>query len=203
MTPPEAPVEFWFDFGSPYSYFAALRVEAMAARHGRVVRWRPFLLGVVFKQTGGQPLTPDTPAGRYALHDWQRLARLLQRPFRLPPELPVRAVAPSRAFYWLEAHDPERAVPFARAVFQRCFGEGRDITRPQSSLHLAAHLGADRHALAAGMTGPAARQRLREATADALRLGVFGAPFFLVDGEPFWGHDRLPMVDQWLQTGGW
>lgn len=119
-------------------------MEEITPQHGRVVRWRPFLLGVVFKQTGGQPLTPDTLVGRYALHDWHRLARLLQRPSRLPPELAVGPVAPSRAFYWLEAHAPERAVPFARAVFQRCFGEGRDITRPRSSLDLAAHLGADR-----------------------------------------------------------
>ena len=196
-------MEFWFDFGSPYSYFAALQVEELALRHGRRVRWRPFLLGVVLRETGGRPLTPETPAGRYALHDWRRLARLLGLPFRLPPELPVPSLEPSRAFYWLEARDPQRAVPFARAVFQRCFGEGLDVGPAEVSLELAAGLGADRRALAEGMAGPTARQRLRRATAQALEDGIFGAPFLRVDGEPFWGQDRLAMVERWLESGGW
>jgi 2-hydroxychromene-2-carboxylate isomerase len=91
-------IEFWFDFSSPYAYFASLQIEAVADRHQRAVRWRPFLLGPAFRLTGMQPLTNTPLRGDYARRDWSRLARELRVPFALPEPHPIATLAPGRAF---------------------------------------------------------------------------------------------------------
>ncbi|HEX6102775.1 MAG TPA: DsbA family protein, partial [Alphaproteobacteria bacterium] len=78
-----APIEFWFDFSSPYGYFGSRRIEGIAARHGRTVRWRPFLLGVLFQTTGQSPLLNQPVRGPYARRDIERTSRLYGVPFRL------------------------------------------------------------------------------------------------------------------------
>src|SRR3546814_10341238 len=89
------PIDFYFDFSSPYGYLASEQIEALAARHGRTVAWRPILLGVVFQQTGGQPLLDIPLKGGYARHDLARSARLLGLPFQLPASFPFPSVARS------------------------------------------------------------------------------------------------------------
>ena len=88
------PIDFYFDFSSPYGYFAATKIEALAAKHGRAVTWRPILLGAVFKITGGQPLPTIPLKGSYAAHDLKRSARLFNVPFKLPTKFPVSGTAP-------------------------------------------------------------------------------------------------------------
>jgi 2-hydroxychromene-2-carboxylate isomerase len=94
-----APIDFYFDFSSPYGYLAAEQIDALGARHGRDVVWRPILLGVVFQQTGGQPLLNIPLKGGYARHDLARSARLLGLPFKLPDSFPFMSVAACRAYY--------------------------------------------------------------------------------------------------------
>ncbi len=198
-----APIEFYFDFASPYAYLATHRIDDIAARHGRGVAWKPFSLGVAFRETGMRPLPGMPMRGPYAVHDMARSARALGVPFTLPEGFPMFALAPSRAFYWLsDAGDP-RAVELARALFNAYFGEGRDVASPEAVAALAAPLDIDRDALLAAVRDPAVKARFKEATEEALDRGVFGAPFFFVDGEPFWGHDRLDQIDRWLEVGGW
>jgi len=196
-------IEFWFDFTSPYAYFASLEVGDVAARHGRAVRWRPFLLGAVFKTTGMQALTRTPLRGDYARHDWDRLARRLGAPFPFPAIHPANTVAAGRAFLWLEDNEPARAVPFGRAVFDAHFGHGEDIGAVERVLAIGATAGVDADALAAALETQALKDRFRAQTEEAMARGVFGSPYFLVDGEPFWGADRLPMIDEWLARGGW
>ena len=100
-----APIDFYFDFSSPYGYLASCRIDEVAARHDRKVNWRPFLLGVAFKLTGSGPLTSQGPKGDYALHDFARTARLLGVPFAMPEGFPFASVAAARAFYWLLDQD--------------------------------------------------------------------------------------------------
>lgn len=197
------PVEFWFDFTSPYAYLASAEVEDVAALHGRTVSWRAFLLGAVFKTTGMQALTRTPLRGDYARRDCDRLARRLGIPFVFPVAHPANTVAAGRAFLWIEENRPELAVPFARAVFAAHFGRGEPIDTPEQVLALAAAAGGDREALAAGLESPALKDRFRARTDEAIARGIFGSPFFIVDGEPFWGVDRLPLVDAWLRSGGW
>jgi 2-hydroxychromene-2-carboxylate isomerase len=162
------------------------------------------MLGAVFKITGTQPLTQYPLKGEYSRRDFDRSARLWGIPFNMPPKFPVASIAAARGFYWLEGEDAALARRFAHAVYTAFFVEGRDIGQPEVVAEVADRLGIDRGRLDAGIQDPAVKNRLKEVTEDAIdRRGVFGSPFIFVDGEPFWGADRLDMVDRWLATGGW
>ncbi|HZT18926.1 MAG TPA: 2-hydroxychromene-2-carboxylate isomerase [Dongiaceae bacterium] len=194
-----APIDFYFDFSSPYGYLASTQIDALAARHGRSVAWRPFVLGAAFKVTGQRPLIEQPLRGPYALRDFARSARLLGVPFRMPESFPFFALAAMRAFYWLD--DAERAKALAKSVYHAAFGEGRDVTPAAVVAEIARPLGIE--GVERGVEEAETKARLREASDQALARGVFGSPFFIVDGEPFWGHDRLAHVERWLATGGW
>ena len=197
------PIDFYFDFSSPYGYLASTRIEAIAAKHGRGVTWRPHLLGAVFKVTGQQPLAAIPIKGGYAAHDLARSARLLKVPFKLPTKFPVGATAPSRAFYWVNDKDPALAKRLAQALYHAYFAEDRDISSPEVTVDVATQTGVERAALDRALNDPAVKERLRTEVEAAIARGVFGSPYIIVDGEPFWGSDRLDQVEQWLETGGW
>jgi 2-hydroxychromene-2-carboxylate isomerase len=197
------PLEFWFDFSSPYGYLGSRRIKEIASRHGREVRWRPFLLGVLFQTTGQKPLLLQPLRGPYAARDMERTARLYEVPFRLCEPFPFSSVAPARFFYWLDARDRRAAVAYATAVYSRAFVDGRAVSGAEETADVAAALGHERAEVLQVLQKPEIKQRLKEINEEALRKGVFGSPFFLVDGEPFWGHDRLDQVERWMATGGW
>ena len=150
-----------------------------------------------------QPLTSTPLRGDYARRDWARLARLLEVPFAVPDRHPIATLAPGRAFYWIVEQHPELAVAFAKRVFQAYYGDGVDISTPEAVLKIAAALDIDAASVAEAIQDERLRVRFRAAGEEALSRGIFGSPFFIVDGEPFWGSDRIPMLDRWLATGGW
>lgn len=197
------PVDFHFDFSSPYAYFASTRIDALAARHGRACRWRPMLLGPAFRASGNQPLADQPLKGAYSRHDWDRLSRLWQVPYRAPDRFPVATQAAARVFLWLDAADGAAAKAFGARVFAAYFAEGRPIDAADLAADLAAEMGHDRAQARAAVDDPAWKDLLRRETDGAVAAGVFGAPFFVVDGEGFWGADRLWMVEEWLARGGW
>lgn len=197
------PIAFYFDFSSPYGYLAALRIDELAAKHGRAVAWKPMLLGVSFKATGSEPLMNIPLKGDYSRHDLARTARLQGVPFAIPEPFPFMSVAACRAFYWLDGRDPGKARALAKALYRAAFAEGRVISDAQGVIAVARALGIDGGALAAALKDPAIKQRLRDAVDDAVAREIFGSPYFVVDGEPFWGNDRLDQIDRWLATGGW
>jgi 2-hydroxychromene-2-carboxylate isomerase len=167
------------------------------------VLWRPILLGVIFKVTGQTPLVSQTMRGPYSARDMARSARKLGVKFALPVGFPFSSVYPCRIFYWLDGRSPESAKTYARAVYHAAFADGKPPAEPEAAVDVAVGLGHDRIAVLAGMQDPAVKEQLRGATQQAMDKGVFGSPFFIVDGEPFWGNDRLGEVREWLQTGGW
>jgi 2-hydroxychromene-2-carboxylate isomerase len=196
------PIEFYFDFSSPYSYIASEVIDGLAEQYGRKVKWRPMLLGVVFQKTG-QPLLVNVPLkGEYSLRDFARSARYHGVPFTFPAKFPLSTVSAARAYYWLHAQDCQKARTFARAVFRAYWVDGRDISDLAVLQDIAAGLGIDGAALAAGIATPEIKERLKAETDTALAKGMCGAPYFVVDNEPFWGADRLPQIEKWLQTGG-
>jgi len=197
------PIDFYFDFSSPYGYFAATKIEDLAARHGRAVTWRPILLGAVFKLTGQQPLPTIPLKGSYAAHDLVRSARLMKVPFKMPTKFPIAGTAPSRAFYWLGDKDAGLAKKVALALYHAYFAEDRDISNPEVTGNVAAKLGFDKAELTQALNEPAVKERLRTEVEAAIERGVFGSPYMVVDGEPFWGSDRLDQMEKWLATGGW
>jgi len=197
-----APIEFWFDFASGYAYFAALEIEALAERHGRTVAWRPFTLGAAFKVTGAQGLS-RTPLKRdYARRDWQRLARLKGVPFSLPENHPRTGLPAIRAFYHLERKDAPAAAALAKRIIIGYFQNGLDTDDPNAIAAAAAPLGIDRDMILAGIADPEVKIIARQQGEQAVARSVFGSPWIFVDGEPFWGSDRLPMVERWLE-GPW
>lgn len=202
QTSTPSPLEFYFDFTSPYSYLASEKIDALAARFGRKVKWRPILLGVVFKHTGAVPLTEVPIKGDYSKRDFARSARYLGLPFVLPSKFPLATVGAARAYYWLHDHDCAKARQFAHAVFRALFVDNRDVSSAEVVLGLAAGLGVDTAACAAAMGDEKYKQRLRDEVDAAVQKGVFGAPMIFCDGEPFMGADRLPQLEHWLETGG-
>jgi len=195
-------IEFYFDFSSPYSYIASERIEALAARTARPLQWRPLLLGAVFKATGGAPLTEVAgPKARYAIRDFARAAAFVGVPYRHPTTFPVGAVAASRAVLWLQREHSPHSVAYVHAVFRALFVHDRNVGDATVALDIAQSLGIDKARLAAGVQEDAIKNALRVEVEQAIARGVFGAPTIFVDGEMFWGHDRLDHVERWITHG--
>jgi 2-hydroxychromene-2-carboxylate isomerase len=197
------PIEFYFDFVSPYGYLGSVAVERLAARLDRRVVWRPVLLGITVLKVMGLKALPDTPLKRdYVRHDLARFARLLDLSFD-PCPAPMQPLPAMRAFTWLAEQDPALASRFGLAVFRAHWGAATDMSSPHAVAELAASLGADREAVLAAIDSVAVKDALRQQVDSAIAAGVFGVPTFVVDAEMFWGTDRLPMVERWITTGGW
>ncbi len=197
------PIEFYFEFASPYGYLASTQIDDIGARYGREVLWKPIMLGAALKITGSRPLAEIPLKREYFVRDIQRFARLLDVPLKLPPVMPMNSLAASRAYWWLHEKNACTAKKFARRLFRAHWGEGRDMSKPEQVAEVAAELGIDRGELIAAVQDPRIKQKLREETEKSIERGVFGSPFVIVDDEPFWGADRLDQVERWLATGGW
>lgn len=197
------PIEFYFDLSSPYGYLASCQIGAVAERHARTVLWRPYLMGAAMKLTGRKPLVVQPMVSDYARTDLARSARRAGVKFSLPDPFPVATVAACRAYYWLLDRDEEKAKSLAQALYVAFFVEGRNIGEPEVVMDVANALGIDRDALSAALQDPAVKARLKQVNDDAIARGIFGSPFFIIEGEAFWGNDRLREVDEWLETGGW
>jgi 2-hydroxychromene-2-carboxylate isomerase len=197
-----APIDFYFDFSSPYGYLGAELIEALAAKHGRAVAWHPVLLGAIFKETGGAPLTQLPLKGSYSKRDFARSARYHGVAFRMPTRFPIPAQAPSRIVLSLRDRDPVLAARVAKALYRAYFVDDQDISDPGIAASVAGGAGADAAAARAAVDDPALKDALKCEVVQAIDLGVFGSPFVVVDGEPFWGVDRFPQIDRWLADGG-
>ena len=197
------PIDFYFEFSSPYGYIASQLADDLGKRAGREVVWRPFLLGPVFKATGQAPLVDIPMKGEYSKRDFVRSARYYGVPFRMPSKFPIGTGAALRAFYWAHDRDPAQARAFAKALYQAFFSEDRDISAADVVVEVAKSAGIDGAALATALGEPAVKDRAKNEVDAALAKGVFGSPFFIVEGEPFWGNDRIPMLEDWMKRGGW
>ncbi len=199
----KAPIDFYFDFSSPYGYLASRKIDSLAAKHGREVNWHPVLLGAIFKTTGGAPLTHLPLKGEYSKRDFARSARFHGvADFTMPSVFPIASQAPARILLWAAAHDPALGSRIAHALYRAYFVDNRDISNPDIAADVAAETGADRAAARAAVDDPAIKDSLKREVDAAIASGVFGSPFVIIDGEPFWGIDRFDQVDRWLATGG-
>jgi 2-hydroxychromene-2-carboxylate isomerase len=199
-----AALDFYFDFSSPYGFIGSEKIEALAARHGRKVAWHPVLLGVVFKQTGSVPLTQVPLKGDYSKRDFARSARFHGvTAFLMPTVFPISTQAPARIVVWLQRTKPEMAAGVLHALYRAFFVDDIDISNPDRASAIAGQCAGDAAAARAAIDDPAIKDALRLENDKAIAAGVFGSPFVIVDGEPFWGVDRFEQVERWLATGGW
>jgi len=198
-----APIDFYFDFSSPYGYLAAQKIDALGAKYGRSVNWHPVLLGVIFKETGMAPLTVIPLKGDYSKVDFARSARFHGiTDFRMPSKFPIASQAPARIVLWLQARDALLATRVAKALFRAYFVDDIDISNPGLAVAVAAKEGVNPGAARAAIDDPAMKDGLKREVEVAIARGVFGSPFVLVDNEPFWGLDRFEQIERWLATGG-
>ena len=198
-----APLEFYFDFSSPYGYFAAEMIEPLAAKHGRTVLWKPTLLGAVFKVTGGAPLPTIPLKGDYAKKDIPRSARFHGLPFVFPAAFPVSTVHAARAFWWLVDGNAEGAKQLARALYRAYFVENVNISDPEAVIAVAAKQGLVADDVRNGINDTRTKERVKAEVDLAIAKGAFGSPFVIADGEPFWGVDRFDQLERFLASGAW
>jgi 2-hydroxychromene-2-carboxylate isomerase len=185
------PLEFWFDLASNYSYLSAMRIEALAAAQGVPLVWRPFLLGPIFKDKGWStsPFVLDPVRGAYAWHDTARQAAKFGLPWRRPSAFPRDSLLATRIALLLA--DTDAIGPFVRACMRRNFVLDQDIATEPDMAAILVGLGRDPAPVLVQAGTTEHKLRLRQQVDRARAAGIFGAPSFLVDGELFWGNDRL------------
>ena len=198
------PIEFYFDFLSPFGYLGSIGIEEVAAKHGREVDWRPILLGISVMKVMGLPPVPDTPLkGDYSRRDAPRSFAYRKVPYN-PARIGTFPPLPAgRAFTWLKDREDALAKRFAQAVLRCHWSEGRDVSTPDKLAEVGTEFGIDGAELIAATSDDRVKARHREWVDLAIGKGVFGAPSFIVDGELFWGSDKIEQVDEWIETGGW
>ena len=195
-------LQFWFEFASTYSYPAVMRIGKIAAARGVELEWRPFLLGPLFHAQQGMKDSPFNVVpvkGSYMWRDVERTCEKHGLPFKRPARFPQNGLVAARITLSL----PQEARPnFVKAVYQASFVHDRDIADPQI-LHAAARrAGLDPLETLSAMTSEPVKEQLREETAIAAGLGIFGAPSFVTeDGELFWGNDRIEDALDWATRG--
>lgn len=199
------PIGFYFDFISPFGYFASLRIDEIAARYGRTVDWTSMLLGVSVLKVMNIPPIVDLPLkGAYIKRDARRYARQhavpFERPEGLAPSAPLEA---GRLFAWAKELDAGRAKALAAGIYQRYFAAAEDIADLEVLARCAEAAGFDWNAYGRDRAEGIPARLLRRNVERSLAQGVFGSPMFIVDGEPFFGVEKLPVLEQWLASGGW
>jgi 2-hydroxychromene-2-carboxylate isomerase len=200
-------LDFWFDFASTYSYPAAMRVGTLAAEAEVEVRFRPFLLGPIFKAQGWttSPFNVYPHKGRYMWRDLERLCAELGIPFRRPDLFPQNSLLAARVALAGFAGDLGRGFrgeDFCRAVFAAEFADGHLIDDPVAIGNILARLSVEPSRAFAAAQSDAVKARLRAETEEAQRLGLFGAPSFVTaEGELFWGNERLETALRWASRG--
>ena len=195
------PIEFYFDLSSPYSYLASDWIEKLAARYGRRVQWHAILLGATFAVAQLKPLTAHPLKGEYALIDFARSARFGGLKFVKPETFPIATQNAARLFWWLESQDPLKAADWAKRCFAAYFAEGQILSDTAVLRALASQTGLDADTCENAWATPLWKAKLKQENDAAIAKGVFGAPFFRIDDEPFWGNDRRQQMERWLAEG--
>jgi 2-hydroxychromene-2-carboxylate isomerase len=190
MTPaPE--IEFWFEFASTYSYLSVMRIETEAQLHGVRVVWKPFLLGPIFRALGmeNSPFVLQKEKGAYVWEDMRRQCRKYGLRWTQPSIFPRLSVLPARVAL-LAAEQPWIGA-FCRGAMQLNFALDQDISQPEQLAPILAELGLPARQILSEAQAESTKSHLREQTEEARGRGIFGAPFFFVGTEMFWGNDRL------------
>ncbi|GAA0757919.1 2-hydroxychromene-2-carboxylate isomerase [Ideonella azotifigens] len=196
-----APIEFYFDFSSPYGYLASELIDAIAERHGRNAIWHAIVLDATYQSQDRIRIPTHMMRSEYVMRDVERSAGYYGLPYKAPAHPSLHTELAARVFQWLGDRQPQQARDFAHGVFRALFTEDRNIADAAVLQELATKAGmseADFHTV---QTDGTTKTRLKAEIDVAQARGVFGSPFFIVEGERFWGVDRLPQLERWLEKG--
>jgi 2-hydroxychromene-2-carboxylate isomerase len=195
-------VDYYFIPMSPWTYLGHARLRAIAAQHRATVRVKPVDFGRVFAASGGVPLAQRPVQRRaYRMHELARWRDFLGVPIRLEPKFfPVTGDPSAKLILAAEPHGTEVQLDLAGALMKACWEEDRDLADTATLVAIADALKLDGAALLATSHGPDVQARYDALTQEAIGAQVFGAPTYLIDGEPFWGQDRLDFVERKLAS---
>jgi len=185
-------IEFFYDYLSPFSYLADTQLPAIARRTGAEIVYRPILLGAIMKATGNSGPIPIQGKAGYNVTDFQRWARRYGVPAQFSPHFPFNTIRVLRAA--IAAHPHERFLAFHSAAFRAIWEQGQDLSKADALGLLLDEAGID----PALIDGDNIKHQLRANADEAVSRGAFGAPTFFVNGEMFWGNDRLEFVEEAL-----
>jgi len=192
-------VEFFFDYGSPFSYLADTQLAALARRSGATVVYRPMLLGAVLKATGNASPATVPAKGRYMGVELQRWARHYGVPFAGNKFFPINTMRLMRGA--VAAQQVECFAEYHRAIYPAFWVDGENLGELEVIRAVLGKAGLDADRILARIEEPDVKEQLRLNTEEAVRRGVFGAPTFFVGEEMFWGNDRLTFVEETLTRG--
>jgi len=192
-----APIRFYFDFVSTYSYIAILRIDELAARHGRTVDWHAVSIGHLFQAQGVQA-PPEIPAKfKYYSVDFPRSCRLAGLPCTFPKVFPPDVKIARLLFWRLNLRDPAASHDYARAISSAIYGRGETVTTVEEIARVT-NIAVDE--INAAANDMSAKRALVTALDAAKADGAFGVPFMVADKEPFWGADRLDALENYLKS---
>ena len=189
-------IECFFDFGSPATYLAWTQLPALAAKYNAKLVWRPMLLGAVFKATGNQSPAMNPAKGRYMLIDFQRYAKSYGVPMKFNPFFPINTMTLMRGAVALL--DDPRFDEYLDTVFTAIWVDEQNMGQPDVVASVLAKAGFDAQALLVRCGEDTVKEKLKANTEEAVARGAFGAPTIYVDGEMFFGQDRLSMIEKAL-----
>ncbi|TFW32536.1 2-hydroxychromene-2-carboxylate isomerase [Massilia horti] len=195
-------IQYFFAPQSPWTYLGHDRLLTLARQYGAQVEPRPFDLARVFGLTGGLPLAKRPPERQaYRLQELRRWSDFLglrmnvePKFFPVAPELASRLIIAAR-----DAAGADTALALAGAIMRAVWAEEKNIADPATLSQLAVESGLDAPAVMQAAQQPKAEEQYQRNTDDALAAGVFGVPWYVVDGQGFWGQDRLDFVERHLQ----
>jgi 2-hydroxychromene-2-carboxylate isomerase len=196
-----APIDFYFDFASPYGYIAAQQIDKIAERHERSVTWRAIVLDANFQSLERIRIPSNIMRSDYVRRDAERLATFYGVEYRTPSNLGAHTEQAARIFHWVHDRSPLQGRDFANRVMKAYFIKDQNIASEEVLEAIATEIGLSAEDFAEASTNPASRSRLKAEVDMAEARGVFGSPFFIVEGERFWGNDRLPQLERWLASG--
>jgi 2-hydroxychromene-2-carboxylate isomerase len=196
-----APIEFYVDFASPYGYLASEQIDAIGERHGRGVVWHAIVLDANFQSQDRIRIPTHIMRSDYVRRDLLRSAAYFGIPYREPSNPSLHTEQAARVFQWMSDRNPTQARDFAHRVFRAYFVDDRNIAETPVLAELAEAAGLASDDFSAALTDGATKARFKAEIDMAEARGVFGAPFFIVEGERFWGNDRLPQLERWLSQG--
>ncbi|MBL4907333.1 MAG: DsbA family protein [Sneathiella sp.] len=195
------PIEFFFEYVSPYAFIAAKQIEEVGACHGREVIWRPVSLGHIWKTVEATNVGPGAipQKAEYIMMDSGRSARIAGYRMTAPAVFPTDAKLARLAFYVISAKDKELAKNFADGVFDKYWTKSEEITEISHLTDLTDSLGIVAADMEAAASDPNAKAAMIESTDAALKSGAFGMPWFRVGDQVFWGADRVSHIDKYLE----
>jgi 2-hydroxychromene-2-carboxylate isomerase len=193
-------LEFFYDCSSPWTYLAFSKIEEVAQRHNSELVWRPILVGGVFNAVNPSVYEtrerPVKPKARYYAKDLQDWAHLYGLKIGQPKVFPVNSVKAMRGAF--VAHEHGKISPYSLCVFEQYWGEDRDISKDEVLRDIVGKIGLDEKEYFTKIASPDYKDKLKRNTDELIERGGFGSPTMFVDGEMFFGNDRLALVEHAL-----